>query len=123
MIWLMGRSNREYHPRETSPGGESGLHSVSAFVTVSIKTSSPTARGGVSPATLVRTAVLVPLTASEARLVGCVNLTNRVPMTIRAAFWAAATSAAATQVVAVPMVTPVVTDEAIAAVLSAPQML
>ena len=92
MIWLMGRSNREYHPRETSPGGESGLHSVSAFVTVSIKTSSPTARGGVSPATLVRTAVLVPLTASEARLVGCVNLKNRVPMTMGAAFWAEVTS-------------------------------
>src|SRR2546427_11583520 len=79
----MGRSGRVNHVREGSPAGERELHVVSAvFVSVSITTSSPTT----SPGLAASVTVLLPLTASLARLVGWVNLNHCVPTVMRLSF-------------------------------------
>ncbi len=77
-----GRLGRVNQVRDTSPGGDLLLHSVIAGLVIwSTATISP----WVSPGFEASTAVLLPLTASLARLVDWVNLNHCVPTVIRLA--------------------------------------
>src|SRR5258708_25860270 len=78
-----GRSKRENHPREASPGGEAGLHwEMEESVSWSRVTTSPTERPGL----LARVRVWVPLTASVARFVDWIRLGHWVPTVMRFEF-------------------------------------